>query len=504
MNSYTKYKSGKWKFLLASEIKGLCILKSDSNPLLKLIKDTTKVQASDYANVLKGKLTFNNLTKDVYFKEYKYRNTLDILKHLFRKSRAQRAFQAEQMLTANGFNTANTLAIGQKKAFTLNTEICILTDAINGKSVYEIIESLTDFNARKQFTVALGTEIGKLHAKGICHGDLRVGNILCELKNNKWIFHLIDNERTKKFNKLPYQLRLKNIVQVNMLLKDSASLRDRSRFYNAYLNENPQVQKKQFLADVLNRTITRMNKLLAQNRIKPSNIPFRSYFKLNIPNTKQIEQHKLSLKKYVISKDYSNLISKSDIEMIPEYVKEAKCLKNDKKASIFLCEINNNKYIVKRYNYTNLQHAITNTLQGSRAVKSYNNGLTLKKVGIDTPAPIAYSIYKRHTLIHTSYIINEYIDGNAFRDLWNAGELSSEQIQNYIQLFRQWIHIFKENKIYHGDLKHSNILISKNRTVLIDLDSMAVFKNRFIFYIKHRKDTSTFENRLSKKPTYRI
>jgi tRNA A-37 threonylcarbamoyl transferase component Bud32 len=82
-----------------------------------------------------------------------------------------------------------------------------------------------------------------MHAAGIFHGDLRLGNVLVQKNEGQWRFFFIDNERTKKFYHLPDSLRLKNLVQVNMF-REGISRTDRLRFFKAYLKENPSIVRK--------------------------------------------------------------------------------------------------------------------------------------------------------------------------------------------------------------------------------------------------------------------
>jgi hypothetical protein len=81
-----------------------------------------------------------------------------------------------------------------------------------------------------------------MHAAGIFHGDLRLGNILARKEKSGWHFFLIDNERTRKFRRLPSHLRLKNLVQANILISDCVTKTDRMRFFKSYLQKNVNIQ----------------------------------------------------------------------------------------------------------------------------------------------------------------------------------------------------------------------------------------------------------------------
>jgi len=101
-----------------------------------------------------------------------------------------------------------------------------------------------------------------MHAAGIFHGDLRLGNILAKEENNGWHFFLIDNERTRKFRRLPSRLRLKNLVQVNMLNSDGITKTDRMRFFKAYFKENPLMtyKRKRWVERIIEKTDRRFEK----------------------------------------------------------------------------------------------------------------------------------------------------------------------------------------------------------------------------------------------------
>ena len=96
---------------------------------------------------------------------------------------------------------------------------------------------------RRQLLHVLGEAVGRMHRAGIVHGDLRPGNILARKSDGRWEVFFIDNERTKKWPFLPNRLRLKNLVQINMLPSD-VSKTDRLRFFHAYLLLNPSVRPR--------------------------------------------------------------------------------------------------------------------------------------------------------------------------------------------------------------------------------------------------------------------
>ena len=105
----------------------------------------------------------------------------------------------------------------------------------------------------------LGETIGKMHAAGIFHGDLRSGNVFVKKVDDEWEFFLLDNERTKKYNRIRNRLRLKNLVQINMF-KEGLSRTDRMRFFKAYLNENPTIDRNVWANRIMRKTDVRLGK----------------------------------------------------------------------------------------------------------------------------------------------------------------------------------------------------------------------------------------------------
>lgn len=205
------------------------------------------ITASEFACIFKFDVEFSGHHREVFYKEYLYRSMWDSVKHIFRASRASRAFRAGLMLQQEGFYVPEVIAFGEEKNGFLHRRNFLLTGEVEDAQQLSILlpslcqnltkEALRD---KRRLIKSFGQTIGKMHATGIFHGDLRLGNILAKPNKSGWQFFFLDNERTRKFSKLPEKLRLKNLVQVNMFRKGISNT-DRSRFLNAYLEENPTI-----------------------------------------------------------------------------------------------------------------------------------------------------------------------------------------------------------------------------------------------------------------------
>jgi hypothetical protein len=113
---------------------------------------------------------------------------------------------------------------------------------------------------RQRFLPAFGHVAGALHSKGLHHGDMRLGNILCSFSNGEFVFYWLDNERTKRYAILPLSRRVNNLVQVNM--EPGLSPMDRMEFWNAYIEKNnlSARQEKELMRKVIRKTRKRWEK----------------------------------------------------------------------------------------------------------------------------------------------------------------------------------------------------------------------------------------------------
>ncbi|MCK5000786.1 MAG: hypothetical protein KAS23_14690 [Anaerohalosphaera sp.] len=222
-----------------------------------------KVQSSIHANVFRCNATFNGKKYGLYFKQYFCRSFKDTIKNMVRPGRAMRGLIGSAILTANGLKAPQTIAVGEMRYGPfLVKEFAVTLEAAGARDVYWWLSQKTD--QRSQFAEELGDTIGKMHKANICHGDLRPGNVMAMATGERFDFYFLDNERTLQFRPLPWKLRKKNLVQINMLLGDMISRTDRMRFFKSYMkhNERTVADWKRLAAEVAIRTGQRLEILL--------------------------------------------------------------------------------------------------------------------------------------------------------------------------------------------------------------------------------------------------
>jgi len=169
----------------------------------------------------------------IYFKEFLPRSPAETIKAMLRGSRAKRARLNSEALLRAGFDAPANLAWGKLA----NGHEYLFTAAAPGQGVStwlrtDLVERHGQPLAlRRQLLTELGIHIGRLHATGFIHGDLRTSNILAQYRQDRFRFTLIDNERNSHQLPSPGKLLLKNLMQLNMLTAAELSRTDRWRFF---------------------------------------------------------------------------------------------------------------------------------------------------------------------------------------------------------------------------------------------------------------------------------
>jgi serine/threonine protein kinase len=113
-------------------------------------------------------------------------------------------------------------------------------------------------------------------------------------------------------------------------------------------------------------------------------------------------------------------------------------------------------------------------------------------LGIPAPKPLADSEQHRKKLTWKSYLVTEYVQGQRLHDFINDGAAPEEQHAIVIKQIEDLLEKMGRNRITHGDLKHTNILVTDDGPVLTDLDAMKAHKWSWSYKSKRTKDLQRF------------
>ncbi|MEZ5568369.1 MAG: lipopolysaccharide kinase InaA family protein [Halioglobus sp.] len=178
----------------------------------------------------------SNLDRQLYYKEFLRRSPAEAFKALLRGSRATRARRNADALLLAGIEAPQSVHWGKLPG---GTEY-LFSVSLPGRRIDHWLgggqrhNDATDLATRRALLASLGTFIGRLHATGFIHGDLRPGNVLAERHGDRFRFALLDNERNQRRSPPPGRMLLRNLMQLNMLPCQVLGKTDRMRFFTAW------------------------------------------------------------------------------------------------------------------------------------------------------------------------------------------------------------------------------------------------------------------------------
>lgn len=152
----------------------------------------------------------------------------------FTRAYALRSWRGLLSLKFNGFNTAEPIA-----ALTYPDRSSLLvTGFIRHRSLDRFV--FHDFAAlplaqRYRLSSALGALIGRLHARGLYHADLKACNVMIDPLDATYFF--IDTDRVECHRQLSLSRRIKNLVQINNSIPRAVTPALRLRFLKSYAEQ---------------------------------------------------------------------------------------------------------------------------------------------------------------------------------------------------------------------------------------------------------------------------
>jgi tRNA A-37 threonylcarbamoyl transferase component Bud32 len=180
------------------------------------------------------------------------------------------------------------------------------------------------------------------------------------------------------------------------------------------------------------------------------------------------------------------------VGVIDDLMEKGQILKRGKTCFVSRIDMAGKDIVVKRYNHRGIIHSIRHTIKKSRALHSWLRGHRLRMLNIATPRPLAYIERRKGILVWKSYIVTEYVEGQKLSDLTEDGSGNKGQRSSTVEQVRSLLDKLAKYLITHGDLKHSNILITDDGPVLTDLDAMKVHRFERTCKSRQRRDLARF------------
>ena len=197
----------------------------------------------------------------------------------------------------------------------------------------------------------------------------------------------------------------------------------------------------------------------------------------------------------VDSPEFQQLLTHIDTTM-----QAGESLKNDATTTLARISVNQHDLVIKRYNIKHWRHALSRAFRPSRAAISWHNAHRLQQHNIKTAKPVAMIEYRWGFIRHKAYLICEYCQGIECASYFQQDQPNAEQRRVMNNIVDTLLTLFKLN-ISHGDLKATNIIISAEYPILIDLDGMRKHPLGFRFQRACLKDIKRFLRNWEQLPT---
>jgi len=232
---------------------------------------------------------------------------------------------------------------------------------------------------------------------------------------------------------------------------------------------------------------------MTTNDIRQSTKPFLSE---DLTNTEPESTKILRLKRrYIkIQNSSSSEAFLQFIESPDTYLNgdDARILKSDATSTVGIVTVDELPLIVKRYNIKGPLHALKRAPRPSRAENNWHYSQLLASLGILTPKVVAIIEHRYGPFRSRAYLIQEKIPGELLLDLYQntpPDPSSPSELQfALVDLFKSlWI-----NRISHGDMKATNIMINNGKPSLLDLDATRQHRNIRRLELYAEKDKHRF------------
>lgn len=167
-------------------------------------------------------------------------------------------------------------------------------------------------------------------------------------------------------------------------------------------------------------------------------------------------------------------------------------IKNGNTSTVASVTIGKRYLLIKRYNIKNWKHGISRAFRSTRAAHSWTNAHRLSFYGINTPKPVALVENRWGPLRRKAYYISEYSPGCSSYDFFLDPAIDEKRKAILAKVVARLFKKLRNLRISHGDLKASNILITGEQAILIDLDAMKEYSLGCVFKKAWKRDLKRF------------
>ncbi|MBN2333568.1 MAG: hypothetical protein JXO49_06470 [Deltaproteobacteria bacterium] len=173
------------------------------------------------------------------------------------------------------------------------------------------------------------------------------------------------------------------------------------------------------------------------------------------------------------------------------YHSATRLLKDGNSSTVATVVVDGHPLVVKRYNSKGFIHGIKRAFRRTRAARSWRNAHLLDFYGINTPEPVALIERQRLAVRLPAYYVAALADGILASDYFAVAAVSDE-LRHMAAKVASVIKTMHDQRISHGDLKASNIVLTAHGPALMDLDDMQQHRSVAGFAKAARRDVERF------------
>jgi tRNA A-37 threonylcarbamoyl transferase component Bud32 len=353
----------------------------------------------------------------------------------------------------------------------------VIQKIINSRTALDVYEE-ADERQKMDLIVHVCRELAQQHRKGVIQKDLHLENFL---QADDQIYTL-DPGQIKFY---PHEApRRKSLSQLGLLAcyvpaGDAFSVETLCKEYVKIRGWNFDLSDKHL--------IERLSALEYNKAI-------RHGLKKCLRTSKRIQRIKIDGWLAVFDRSFGDESTSIDfINQIDDLMDAGQILKNGNTCYVSRLTWAGMDIVVKRYNHKSLVHSLRHTLKRSRARHGWLSAHHFGMRNIPTPKPLAYLERRKGCLIWASYLVTQYTEGPSLYHFLRDENLPPERHVEMKQQVMDLLDQLGKYRITHGDLKHTNILITKDGPTLTDLDSVRFHKCRWMYKIRSVKDRERFD-----------
>ena len=416
---------------------------------------------------------------------------------------ASSEWKAIRRLEEIGVPTTKLAAYGQKGWNPAWRRSFVVTDELTGTVSLEQLclrqhgmqASAEQLKRKRQLVHEVAAMTRQLHNKGINHRDCYLCHFLVKEEGEVMTgvqlpqLYLIDLHRAQIRDRTPIRWRIKDLAGLLYSAMDAGlTRRDLLRFVREY-GDQPLRTSIERDARFWRRVEIRAGRDRRRSRCRR----WKKYRNRIFQNDQEFVRRNdpgwlsVSLRDRE-SPAFTGLLADPDSSLgLPG----SRLLKEGDTTTVWRTVVDGRPVVIKRYNLKGRFHRLRRALSRSRAATSWINAHRLLFHGMTTAPPLAMVEERMGPVRGRAWFISDYVAGEtALQHMtrYPSGDGAESSARALAEMFRR----LAECRISHGDMKGSNIILSGEGPVLIDLDAMVGHRTQVRFLRRQQRDLRRF------------